>query len=266
MNNMRHLQIPHSKMPKNPGKATMGTLKGVLIGCLDVLWNVIKSIWRIFIIGAIIAGIIGNAAYEYLSKGHLEFDNIMSLPIIQLAGAHPIFTACLMLILSTTIITSFLAHKYRQRIPSSSSQNEYGLQHVSQLNPSNYKLFRYIQHAYIFREADSTVRKILQGISAQNHQNKILGICIFGKPAQGKTRLAWEAMQAELANWTLVRWSHTAQVQFDFAAQQGKQIILWLDDLHEYTNPNESVIINDLPRRFMEEGASMMVPVNWTGR
>ncbi len=152
-----------------------------------------------------------------------------------------------------------MAHKYRQRIPSSSSQNEYGLQHVSQLNPSNYKLFRYIQHAYILRDADSTVRNILQNISTQNHQNKTLGICIFGKPAQGKTRLAWEAMQAELANWTLVRWSHTTQIPFDFVAQQGKQIILWLDDLHEYTNPNESVIINDLPRRFMKEGVSHIV-------
>src|SRR5260370_12749314 len=153
MNNMSKLQIPPSKMPKNPGKATMGTFKGVLIGCLDVLGNVIKSIWRIFIIGAIIAGIIGNAAYEYVSKGHLEFDNITSLPIIQLAGAHPIFTACLILILSTLIITSFLAHKYRQRIPSSSSQNEYALQHLTQPTPNTYKLFPLIHHPIILPES-----------------------------------------------------------------------------------------------------------------
>jgi len=144
-------------------------------------------------------------------------------------------------------------------ISSSSILNEYGLQQVSQLNPGNYKLFRYIKRAYIWRDADSLVRTILQGILAQNHQNKTLGICISGKPAQGKTRLAWEAMQAELANWTLFRWSHLAQVPFDFDAQQGKQIILWLDDLHEYANPNESVIINDLPRRFLEEGASLII-------
>jgi hypothetical protein len=142
---------------------------------------------------------------------------------------------------------------------SSSILNEYGLQQVSRLNPSNYKLFRYIKRAYIWRDADSIVHTILQGISAQNHQNKTRGICIFGKPAQGKTRLAWEAMQAELANWTLVRWSHLAQVPFDFGAQQGKQVILWLDDLHEYANPNESVIINDFPRRFLEEGASLII-------
>lgn len=259
MINMRQLPIPPDNIRKNPYKATTRTIKMVLIECLDVLWNVIKSIWRIFIIGAIIVGIIGNAAYEYLTKGHLEFDNIMSLPIIQLAGAHPIFTVCLILILSILIVASFLAHKYRQRIPSSSSQNEFGLQHVSQLNPSNYKLFRYIQHAYILRDADTTVRNILKSISVQSHQNKTHGICIFGKPAQGKTRLAWEAMQAELANWTLVRWPHTAQVPFDFVGQQGKQLILWLDDLHEYANPTESVNINDLLRRFIEEGASLIV-------
>jgi tetratricopeptide (TPR) repeat protein len=141
----------------------------------------------------------------------------------------------------------------------SSILNEYGLQQVRQLNPSNYKLFRYIKHAYILRDADSLVRIILRGFSGQNYQNETLGICIFGKPAQGKTRLAWEAMQAELANWTLVRWSHLTQVPFDFDAQQGKQVILWLDDLHEYANPKESVIINDLPRRFLEKGTSLII-------
>ena len=66
-------------------------------------------------------------------------------------------------------------------------------------------------------------------------------------------------MQATLENWTLVRWLHAAQFPFDFVAQRGKQIILWLDDLHEYANPNESAIINDLPRHFIEEEASLIV-------
>ena len=258
---MRQLLIHPSKMHKNPYKAIVGTIKRYTIGFLDVLWNVIKLIWGVLIIGGIVAGIIGSAAYKYVTTGHLESINITNLPLIQLASTYPVFTTCFILILGIIITASFLAHRYRQGIQSLPSQNEYGLQHVSQLNPSNYKLFRYIQHAYILRGADTTVRSILQNISTQNQNqnNKTLGICIFGKPAQGKTRLAWEAMQAELANWTLVRWPHATQIPFNFVSQQGKQIILWLDDLHEYANPNESVIINDLPRRFMEEGASLIV-------
>lgn len=256
---MRQLQIPPGKMRKNPFKRAVETIRWYLIVCLDVLWNVIKSIWRGLIIGGILLGIIGNAAYEYLTKGHLELANIRNLPIVQLIDAYPIWTSFLLLILSIIIVTSFLAHKYHQGLQSTRFQSEYSLQHVSQLNPSNYKLFRYIQQAYIVRDADTTVRNILQGISSQNLQNKNLGICIFGKPAQGKTRLAWEAMQVELDNWIIVRWLHTTQAPFDFAAQQGKQIILWLDDLHEYANPNESVIINDLPRRFIEAGADLIV-------
>ncbi len=256
---MRQLQLPPGKKRKNPFKAFVEPVKWYLFECLDILWGVIESIWRILIVGGIVAGIIGNAAYEYLTKGHLEFVNITSVPIVQLADTYPILTACFILILSLIIIASLLAHRYRQRVRLVPNQSEYALQHVNQLNPGNYKLFRYIQQAYIFRGADATVRNILQGISTQNLQNKSLGVCIFGKPAQGKTRLAWEAMHAELGNWTLVRWLHTAQVQFDFATQRGNKIILWLDDLHEYANPNESVIINDLPRRFIEEGATLIV-------
>ncbi len=157
------------------------------------------------------------------------------------------------------LYASFLAHKYRQSVRSAHPQKEYSLQQVNQLNPRDFKLFRYIQYAYILRDADTFVRNTLKAMSTQSYQNNALGICIFGKPAQGKTRLAWEAMQAELANWTLVRWLHKAQAPLDFTAQRGKRVILWLDDLHEYANPNESVIINDLPRHFTEEGASLIV-------
>jgi len=256
---MQYLHTPPGKMRKKPFKATMETIKWQLIGCLDFIWHGIESIWRILIIGGVVAGIIGNAAYEYLTKGHFEFANINSLPIVQLIKTYSIFTVFLIIALIIIIVGSFLAHMYRQSFRSVHSQKEYNLKQVNQLNPRDFKLFRYIQKAYISRNADTFVLNILKAMCTQNYQNNALGICIFGKPGQGKTRLAWEAMQAELANWILVRWPHKAQAPFDFSAQRGKQIIVWLDDLHEYANPNESLTINDLPRHFMEEGASIIV-------
>ncbi len=97
MRQLHKPKTPPNNMQKNPFKAIVEIIQWYLIGCLDFLWNIIKSIWRVFIIGGIVAGIIGNAAYEYITKGHIEFDNIMSLPIVQLVETYPIFTVCLIL-------------------------------------------------------------------------------------------------------------------------------------------------------------------------
>ncbi len=109
-----------------------------------------------------------------------------------------------------------------------------------------------------------TARKVLLDLISQDRssfQDSVLGICIVGRPAQGKTRLAWEAIHAQpqLANWTLIRWPHERIYPFNFTAQRGQRLILWLDDLHEFANPNEATLINDLPRRFGEAGTHLII-------
>ncbi len=88
-----------------------------------------------------------------------------------------------------------------------------------------------------------------------------LGICIVGRPTQGKTRLAWEAMRAELTGWTLARWGHNLP-DFDFPAQRGCRIVLAIDDAQEYaSNPAEVTTLNGLPEQFRGVNARLVIVV-----
>ncbi len=95
--NMKHLHVPSSRMRQKTFKANIENIKWYLTECLDIIWKGIYSIWRILIIGGIVVGIIGNAAYEYLTKGYLEFANLTSLPSVQLVETYPVITVCLIL-------------------------------------------------------------------------------------------------------------------------------------------------------------------------
>ena len=85
-----------------------------------------------------------------------------------------------------------------------------------------------------------------------------LGICVFGRPGDGKTRLAWEVLQAVLPRWTVLRWPHRPLPELTQQAL-GRRVVLWLDDAHEFTHPNDAVILNDLPRRCAEAGIRLVV-------
>ena len=227
---------------------------------LIVLWHFIGWIWGTVIVGFLLGGTIGNAIYTYLTKGHFDIIDLFHLSIIQIINAHLFITIIIFLFLGSLTISSFLAFRHSQRTLSTSTQSEYKLQQINQLEPTNFKLFRYIHNAYIQRDADTTARDILNGLSKGNsNTSHSLGICIFGRPAQGKTRLAWEVMRAELPSWTLVHWSHERIHSLNFATQHNREVILWLDDIHEYANPNEGVILNDLPRRFAEAGIRLII-------
>ncbi len=261
---MSNTQASHKDPPRISGLRSLlyRLIWRPIIAFFALVWHVIWGLWGTIIIGAIVVGVIGNAAYTYLTKGHFDPINLPHLPIIQAAAIHPLQTTFVVVLLAFLTLFSYLAHRSQRQAARDDEMGEYALKRVDQLDPNNYKLFRYVKQVYLRREADTIAQQLLRDLAAERvptpgHMS--IGICVFGRPTQGKTRLAWEAMQAELANWTLVRWPHAAQVPFNFVAQKGKQIILWLDDLHEYANPTESVIINDLPRRFMEEKARLIV-------
>jgi transcriptional regulator with XRE-family HTH domain/tetratricopeptide (TPR) repeat protein len=133
------------------------------------------------------------------------------------------------------------------------------LERVDRLRPGMY-ISCYRGDVYVSRQdtvtggnADDIARDILRkrGHRAFGSQsNESLGFCVIGRPTQGKTRLAWEAMQAVLPSWIFIKWPHNPNYAFDFAALRGRKVVLWLNDLQHYANLNEARALNDLPYQF----------------
>jgi hypothetical protein len=86
-----------------------------------------------------------------------------------------------------------------------------------------------------------------------------VGVCIFGRPLQDKTGLAWEAMRQVLPGWTFVKWPHLMDTKHGIEKKCGKRVVLWLDDLHEYGNRLEAVTLDDLIDRFAEAHIQVVV-------
>lgn len=140
--------------------------------------------------------------------------------------------------------------------PLSDVAQDFGLLPAGHLDGNRY-IPRYVAQVYLQRhdvitdaDADAAAEEALRHAVATNGAGA-LGICVFGRPALGKTRLAWEAMQGVLPAATFVKWPHEAARSFDCTPQPGERVVLWLDDLHEYAHPCEAHVVNALPRRFV---------------
>jgi len=144
---------------------------------------------------------------------------------------------------------------------------DYALQPVGALDADRY-VPRYVDAAYVRRrdsehnDADALARKALRlaaAASTFDSSRLPLGICVFGPPMHGKTRLAWEAMRRELAGWTFMRWPHRIEHPRDLPRRCGRRVVLWLDDLHTYAKPWEAAALNELPRLFAAARVRLVV-------
>ena len=250
-----HIQIEYKRFLKDIER----TLQTSLIHFFAFLWRFIGWIWSGVIVSMLLGGTLGNAMYTYLTQG--RFDPINAAPLVHLLTANIPLTTMILLILGGMTLGAFVAHRTSTFAISPAQQTDYTLRPVHQLDAKNFKLFRYVPHAYILRKEDQRVREVLRQLALGDEtvSHQYMGVCIFGKPAQGKTRCAWEAMQTELSDWLLVRWSHERSTLLDFSQHKGKRLVLWIDDLHEFATTTEAALLNDLPRRFLEGGARLII-------
>ncbi len=224
-----------------------GSAPALVVSFLARLWRPILWFWLTLALSWITASFLTLL----LTAGQQDMPD---LPVVRLALEQPwaIVAALGLVALLTPCV--YLAHRARR------PHTPFLLKRVSALAGSAAQFIpRYLANFYLYRVADTEARELLRIAASRADDEEPLGVCIFGPPMMGKTRLAWEAMQVELHDWTLARWPVEGRAPFDFAAQRGRRVVLWLDDLERYAQPTLAPTLNDLPRRFAEVGARLIV-------
>ncbi len=237
---------------------------GPVIAALAAVWRALRWAWGSVVIG----GIIITVVVSLIVLGTAGFPPPQRWAITRLVLAHPGQTLLLVALLLMIAALAYAADRaLRAAPPLDNLTAEYVLERVDRLNPHDY-VPRYVEGIYLPRreaetgaDADALARTMLLRAAHQFNPSsqQILGICVFGRPTAGKTRFAWEALRATLHDWIFVRWPNDPEYPFDFARERGRKIVVWLDDLHEYANPSEAPLLNDLPRRFTAVGARLVV-------
>jgi tetratricopeptide (TPR) repeat protein len=142
-------------------------------------------------------------------------------------------------------------------------QEEYGLLPVREMAVDAIQLGRYVPGVYVPQQDAATgddARTLTvaalrlatkRNVAAPASADTSIGVCIFGKPMEGKTRLAWDALHLALdvatPEWTFLLWKRSPTYQFDVRAHPGERFALWLDDLQKYAaNPAEVSRIQQL--------------------
>lgn len=229
---------------------------GRVIWTLDTIWHIIWYLWGLLIIG----GLAINPVINFFIQGNFGPD-IRTWYVTRGIEAHPIVAASAAGVLFALTILSRLAHARAH------ATVRRVLARVRDLDPNLY-VPRYVGGVYLSRidkdgrDLDTAARDALAQAVKRPDQvdpRAPLGICVFGRPTLGKTRLAWEAMRAALPDYHFIKWLHGGADDLDWEAIDGECIALWLDDLQEYANTNEGPAISDLPRRFAEAGARLVV-------
>jgi hypothetical protein len=182
-------------------------------------------------------------------------------PVVHLALAQPWAVVAVLGLLALLTPCAYLAHRAQR------AASPYLLGRMESLkHRASHFIPRYQEPFYLYRVADAEAREALRVAASRTTSQEPFGICVLGSPMMGKTRLAWEAMQVELPDWTLVRWPYEgwacepqAPLPVDLAALQGERIILWLDDLAKYAHLSLAPTLNDLPRRLQAAGVAFVI-------
>jgi hypothetical protein len=217
---------------------------------LSALWVVARWLW----IGALVGALVGDGVYTYRGEGPHGLTDVQAWPLWRLAVAQPGLATTIVVVAALITLCALLGAGI-QRLATLDDLSAYVLRPVRRLDPRDF-VPRYLPEVYLPRrdavtggEADSEAWRALRA-AASGRRGASLGICVYGSAGQGKTRLAWEVMHAELPSWTMVRWPHRSFPPLDMSLLRHKRVVLWLDNLHEYANPTEGVVLNDLPARF----------------
>lgn len=232
--------------PESGGNAGHAPVPTPIVRLLVWLWRPLKWCWLTLLLSWLAAGFITLL----LTAGQA---GVSDWPLVWLALEQPWLVAAALGAVALLTLAAFLTHRQRPGSPYLPSRVESLADSVAQFIP------RYLKQFYLYRVADAEAREALRAAASRASDEEPFGICVLGPAMMGKTRLAWEAIQAELYDWTLVRWPYDAPLPFDLAALRGARVAFWLDDLAKYANLSLAPTLNDLPRRLKAVDARFVI-------
>ncbi len=219
------------------------------VKALASLWPLLRALLDMAIVG----GAVGGLALWVAATVGFALPNLHAMPLLRSMLAHPILVILAALPLLALAVASWRASVvWRTAAAGGLAHPQYLLRPVGRIPPATF-VPRFVAGAYATRhdaegvDADDQARMALRAAAAGDH-GAPLGICVYGRAGQGKTRLAWEAALAVVPRWTLLRWPHEASEPFDLSRVRGRRIVLWLDDLQDYARPGQASLLRDLPR------------------
>jgi hypothetical protein len=226
-----------------------GAVPSSLISVLAWLWRPLRWCWLTLLLSWLAASFVTLL----ITAGQ---SGMPELPLVRLALEQPWAIAAVLSLAALLTPGAYLAYRARWS-PASARPRRV----ASLLGSAAQYIPRYLDSFYLYRVADAEAREALRGaahrVSASDDEP--FGICVLGPAMMGKTRLAWEAMQAELPDWLLVRWPSEGPLPCDLAALRGERVVLWLDDLEKYAHLSQAPVLNDLPRRLQEVGVPFVI-------
>jgi hypothetical protein len=87
----------------------------------------------------------------------------------------------------------------------------------------------------------------------------VCGVLVIGPKHANKTGALWDAMTRELGGWTFVRWPHHMDYPANLADRLGHRIVLWIDDLHDYSRSGEAAALAQFIQQLREKGRRFLV-------
>ncbi|HKS69779.1 MAG TPA: hypothetical protein VJQ45_05140, partial [Ktedonobacterales bacterium] len=214
------------------------------------LWPALRTLWLLAVpTGAVLAVVLEL-------HGDLPRATVAIVPA-TIAGA-------MLVLLSwyAALARAALRIRHRRRLAA-----VYGLMRIRRVRADQF-VPRYIPGVYLPRhdattgdDADFRACDAMRTAAHRSPRSPLapLGVCLYGRAGQGKTRLAWEVVRALFPGWTLLRWPHDPARELDPRALRGERVVLWLDNLHEFATPGIGATLSDLPRRFAALGIPLVV-------
>lgn len=230
---------------------------------LASLWGALRWYWALAILGLLAIGAIS----AYARGGTHILRDPRTWPIWQVVRSYPFPPAVVVGVAIAVTWYVVVAAIYWELQRRRRLAAQYGLRRVRRVRPEEFVPF-YVPTVFLARvehasqkDAHVIAEQALRIAATRGKQSveSPLGICIYGRAAQGKTRLAWEALRVALPGWTLLKWPQEPRLPLDLSILRGQHVVLWLDDAHEYATPTTAATLCDLPQRFAAVGIPLVI-------